>query len=720
MQTPTTSDFVSVSRDAGRVQALPLSHLNSNSEQNDPTSPEENSAPNAARKAVTLRAFLLGLVLSSGVAALNCWIETVANVHFVGGVQMPFGVIFAMVFLVVGVNWPLRALTRRVPLLGRVCPPLSSVELTTIYAMMLFGALVSTPGADNLFLTVGPALFYYGTRENGWADAFYGHVPSWFAPGWDGKTYQQQVIDPLYIGGLSFSEVPWHAWLVMVTAWSGFLLLIYSLLFFTSLLLRRQWIEHEALAFPLVQLPLQMVEATGREGAPPGRAFWANQTMWAGFAFAAFFHMLRGLNNFYPDWPVISSFQGNNEVLALTEKPWNSVGYFPLEIYFGAIGIAYLLTSELALSFWAFFLLTRVELVVADLLGFPAGMLPQGPYVPFGGKAQPTFIAFQGMGGWAMLGILLLWPARRYFWQVVREAWGANRLSEGEPFAPRVVLGGLVFSAVGLLAWCSFSGINLIFALIFFGIYTLASVVLARLVVEGGYLFPETSFMPLEWMTTGMMSAATLGTDNLVRLSFLQASVMTDTRTNTLPAFLHTLKLAHAQGLDVKSLRRLLYCVGVSLVFSLGVTIVVSIATLYSKGALASYSFSATLGPQRVFTGAASVIAKQPSSEMNNFIWMAVGALVVLGVTIARSRFAWFPLHPLGYIAAPSYGPNKLWLSFFLGWLIKTMLMKYGGSAAYMRARPFMMGLILGNATAMVFWMIFGLFKGSQIPYWPA
>ena len=36
------------------------------------------------------------------------------------------------------------------------------------------------------------------------------------------------------------------------------------------------------------------------------------------------------------------------------------------------------------------------------------------------------------------------------------------------------------------------------------------------------------------------------------------------------------------------------------------------------------------------------------------------------------------------------------------------------------KMRPFMLGLILGNAVAMMLWVIVGFFLGSQIAYWPA
>jgi len=47
-------------------------------------------------------------------------------------------------------------------------------------------------------------------------------------------------------------------------------------------------------------------------------------------------------------------------------------------------------------------------------------------------------------------------------------------------------------------------------------------------------------------------------------------------------------------------------------------------------------------------------------------------------------------------------------------------IMRFGGRSSYATVRPFMIGLILGNLSAMVAWMIVGFFSGNQIPYWPA
>ena len=142
--------------------------------------------------------------------------------------------------------------------------------------------------------------------------------------------------------------------------------------------------------------------------------------------------------------------------------------------------------------------------------------------------------------------------------------------------------------------------------------------------------------------------------------------------------------------------------------------------TLYKVGGLASYSWFASAGPTSIFTGAASTINSQPTVQPWNVFWMIVGAGFVLLLSWARSRFLWFSLHPLGYIVACGYPLVRLWFSFFVAWAIKTALLKYGGNDAVVRVRPFMIGLILGNACAMVFWMLVGIYKGNQIGFWPA
>jgi hypothetical protein len=73
----------------------------------------------------------------------------------------------------------------------------------------------------------------------------------------------------------------------------------------------------------------------------------------------------------------------------------------------------------------------------------------------------------------------------------------------------------------------------------------------------------------------------------------------------------------------------------------------------------------------------------------------AWGAVVVGVLTLVRSRWMNFPLHPLGY--ALTVGYNDPWFNFFLVWVIKVTVLRYGGGRSYMRLLPLFLGLALGH-----------------------
>ena len=58
--------------------------------------------------------------------------------------------------------------------------------------------------------------------------------------------------------------IPWGAWLVPLLAWGSLIFASYIILGCLSVMLRAQWAEREALAFPLLRLPLEMTEDVDR------------------------------------------------------------------------------------------------------------------------------------------------------------------------------------------------------------------------------------------------------------------------------------------------------------------------------------------------------------------------------------------------------------------------------------------------------------------------
>jgi len=85
-----------------------------------------------------------------------------------------------------------------------------------------------------------------------------------------------------------------------------------------------------------------------------------------------------------------------------------------------------------------------------------------------------------------------------------------------------------------------------------------------------------------------------------------------------------------------------------------------------------------------------------PSAE----VWSAtiVGAGIGLFLLAMNRRFTWWRISPLGFVIASSENVSgQIWGGAFIGWLISSLVKRYGGMPVYRRLRPFFLGLILGD-----------------------
>ena len=71
----------------------------------------------------------------------------------------------------------------------------------------------------------------------------------------------------------------------------------------------------------------------------------------------------------------------------------------------------------------------------------------------------------------------------------------------------------------------------------------------------------------------------------------------------------------------------------------------------------------------------------------------------------------WTMKHASGWPAA------HVWFSFFLTWLIKSAIMRWGGYRTYQSIRPFFLGLLVGNCVAGAFWIIVGFINNTPHNY---
>ena len=81
-----------------------------------------------------------------------------------------------------------------------------------------------------------------------------------FAPLWL-VVSNQQVLYGYYNGASTLYQSPViHAWLSPVLWWTAFIVVLILVMVCISVIVRTQWADRERLSFPIIQLPLAMID----------------------------------------------------------------------------------------------------------------------------------------------------------------------------------------------------------------------------------------------------------------------------------------------------------------------------------------------------------------------------------------------------------------------------------------------------------------------------
>jgi hypothetical protein len=86
---------------------------------------------------------------------------------------------------------------------------------------------------------------------------------------------------------------------------------------------------------------------------------------------------------------------------------------------------------------------------------------------------------------------------------------------------------------------------------------------------------------------------------------------------------------------------------------------------------------------------------------------MAGGGAVAAVLSMMRARLAWWPLHPIGL---PFQIPG--WTAVMIAWIVKTMILKYGGVRTFRKLKPIFFGFILGQFLSAGGWFVIDMLTG--------
>jgi len=567
--------------------------------------------------------------------------------------------------------------------------------------MIVTASIPSKAFAEYLFPTLtGP--YYFATPENEWQELFHQHLPDWLTPG--GSTVAEYFYE-----GVPYGGAPWKTWIVPVLVWMLFALSMYGIMFCLSVILRKQWVEHERITFPLVQLPAELIRDNGNGSIVP--AFLKNRLMWIGFAIAGTLQLLKGLHFYFPAVPALPTQFSLDQFL--TEKPFTAIRPLPLHIHLSVIGVTYLLIIQVSFSIWFFFLLYKLECLIFSALGV------QMPNAPGELGFTRSFASHQEMGAFIIVIGMIIWRSRRHMRSILVKTFSSsavrrpimkgNMFSEtddsNEPLPYRLAFSGLILLLVFQILLSRLMGISLWVAFFITLFSAIMWAVFTWQVASSGVLILHPTFRPMMMLRT-MFGDRMIGSRSLT-INIIQARAFrTDLTQLTMPHIMNSFKLS-----DESRLRRrpLLTAMIVAILVALPISSYFFLRLPYKVGANnIGMSWLGSIG----FRGLHSQLIHPAEPNWHDLSFILVGAAGTLFVALMYHRFLWWPLHPIGCTTGSSWGIQMFLLSIFLGWLLKYTILKYGGLRVSNRARLFFLGLIMGEYMMGAIWIIVGLFSG--------
>ena len=556
----------------------------------------------------------------------------------------------------------------------------SGPELLVIYVMLALAMAINGIGMFGFLAPSLVAPFWFDTPENEWA-TFHPYIPDWFAP------RDNMVVKNFFLGDSTFFSLEHiKAWAVPILTWSSFTFALLFMMLCLNVLVRKQWMEHERLSFPVTTIPLEMTLRSGTT-----LVFFKRKLFWIGFIIPVIMQSINTLHFFHPTIPYIWFIKAFDIGHFFTEKPFNAIGYLPVSFYPTVIGLTYLMPLDVSFSCWFFFLVRKMERVAVSMLEGTGTRFPA--------------IGEQGAGAWIGLSLMVLWLGKKHFWTILSDIF--RRKGDKEKTIP---YGFALFSfIVGMLfmtLFCYQAGASFYLAIIYFGIFFVYMLAITRIRAEVGPIWHNPPVNP-QTLTVEIFGSRALGAQNLTILAYLSWFDL-DHRCAVMPHQLEGFRIAKEAKMKE---RRFFYIILLATALGIAFAFFNVLRMYYARGA-----DTPRVNPWRVNMGKipffmlASWLNYPTSTDYTSLKFVGVGIVFVLFLTFMRGRFFWWPFHPVGYALANAWGSMYLfWSGMLAAWVVKFIIIRYGGIKFYRRALPFFIGILLGDFVIGSLWSIIGV-----------
>lgn len=614
---------------------------------------------------VSLRAAVIGLGLS---VVVSLWAQYGADrlgYLFMTYTQLPSCLLLPFLLLVVVPNL----------IGGRLVPrwSLTPSELLVVFSMGLVASMVPDWGITKYLIAVITVPYYFASPENRWAETFFARLPDWLVLSDAGGAARG------FYEGLSANQpIPWGAWFIPLFWWLSFmgaLLLVGACL---VVMIRKQWVEHERLRFPLGEVSLRLIGTAHTSQVPHEVRAFHTRTFHIGFI-VTLLVMVWNCASYWGVWSHVP-ITGSDTFNLVIERSFPAI---PIRLNVYALCFSFFAHAEILFSLWFFQLFSIVEEGLLARMGVAS---PSSVLVSNG------LVGIQFIGGLFVFVLWELWIARHHLRQVWQKALGrATSLDDrDELFSYRTAVIGLLLGVIFVLFWLNHAGLSVPVALFFLFVLIMFYLAMARITAESGLIMMELPIKANEF-TVGIMGSANLSLSNLTALG-LSNGFARNWRTFSMVGLSHVAWMRE----HIWPGRRYMFR---WLCLAFAVSILVSIpCMIYSGYTRGANNLWTTPGNFGVFFYEFIINWRNNAtriSESEVLFLLSGGALNGL-LTAGRYLFYWWPFHPIGIAVGAAGVVRNAILPIFLAWMIQMGLLRYGGVRLYRKAQPLFLGILVG------------------------
>ncbi|NLH99696.1 MAG: hypothetical protein GX446_09430 [Chthonomonadales bacterium] len=577
-------------------------------------------------------------------------------------------------------------------LIGRRYPraALTGLELLCVYSMVSVGSAVMSCDMQTILVTQLPYPAYMLDTPAKWSELIQGAVPEWLL------VTDRDAVTGFFRGNSTFwrADVV-SAWLRPILIWTVVLWVLVLTMQSMCALLRKAWGEDERLTFPIVALPMAMA------GEP--RAFFSNRAMWLGLSIAALITLLNGLSYLYPAIPSIPIKR--QTIIPVTSGPLTGPTTFTLSFYFFAITLGFIMPLDLGVSLWVFFLLYKSELAYVAVQGFPA-------------ESRAPFAESQAFGAYLAVFMASVWRLRRHLKTAWRVAWARQSPASEDARAYRAAFVGTLSGTLLLVAGLIAAGMAPVVAFAFIAIFFAIAVMITRVRAEFGFPVHDMHVMGPAASMVRLFGAESFGRGTLGMFAMLHW-MNRAYRGHVMPHQLEALKMAGTGSRDRSAMGR---AIALAAAVSVPICFIVFLDGFYRIGAATGHVNQWGTGyAKEAFTYNLPTWLKNPAKPLTGeTVAAGAGCAIALLLGYLRSLLPGFPLHPLAYAVANSWGMANLWVPIMIGSVCKAAVLKGRGLKGYRGALMFFFGLMLGEFAVGCTWTLAGMVLDTPTyEFWP-